>query len=239
MLRLDLTLESVMNVALDDALIETAENSDSHAEVLRLWEQEQPIVVIGRSSPLGSEVNHEYCDANSIPIVRRVSGGQSVVVGKGCLVFALLLDMRLRPELNMLDQAHQSVMLRMQDALAAVGVETEMQGTCDLTFEGRKFSGNAVRKRRNWMLYHGTVLCDFDLSLIANCLGTPARQPDYRGQRTHDQFVTCVPVSTQAVAEAIAKQWQATDAFVDPPLDLARQLVSEKYSTQEWLEKVK
>ncbi len=239
LLRLDLTLDPAMNVALDDALIEAAENAVDHPEVLRFWELGTPMVVIGRSSPLGSEVNHAYCERHSIPVFRRISGGQSIVTGPGCLMFALLLDMRLRPELEMLDLAHQSVMQNMQRALAKVGVETKMEGTCDLTIDGRKFSGNAVRKRRHWMLYHGTVLCDFDLSLISNCLGEPARRPEYRGQRSHDQFVTCVAVSTQAVADAIAERWDAKDPFDDPPLDLARQMVSEKYATRQWLEKVK
>jgi len=239
LLRLDLTLEPLLNVSLDDALIETAESSESHPEVLRFWEQDKPMVVLGRSSPLGTEVNHGYCERNSIPVVRRVSGGQSIVTGPGCLMFALLLDMRLRPELEMLDLAHQIVMQNMQVALTNLGIQTEMKGTCDLTFEGRKFSGNAVRKRKNWMLYHGTVLCEFDLSLVSNCLGTPSRQPDYRSQRSHEEFVTCIPVSTQAVANAIAEQWQASKSLEDVPLDLAKKLVSEKYATCEWLEKVK
>ena len=238
MQRLDLTLDAVMNIALDDALIETAENVDDHPEVLRFWEPEDPIVVIGRSSPLSTEVNHEFCRDNQITVVRRVSGGQSIVAGPGCLMYALLLDMRLRPELRSLDQAHRIVIEAMQEAISSLGVETQMQGTCDLTFNGRKFSGNAVRCRRNWMLYHGTVLCDFDLDLIENCLGTPIRQPEYRQQRSHADFVSRIPVSTRAVADALAQQWQATDRFEAVPIELAESLKQEKYLTEEWLAKV-
>ena len=57
---LKLTLESaVASIALDEALLESAELNDGSAEVLRLWEPRVPAVVVGRSSPVEKEVNLE------------------------------------------------------------------------------------------------------------------------------------------------------------------------------------
>lgn len=239
MKRLDLTLSPAMNLALDDALVESAEATEAHPEVLRLWEPTSPMVVIGRSSPLAMEVKLDFCKSNNVDVFRRISGGQSVVTGPGCLMYAVLLDYRLRPELRMLDQAHQFVMDQMQTALSSIGIDTEMQGTCDLTFDGRKFSGNALRCRRNWFLYHGTILLDgFDLDLIANCLGNPRRKPEYRGDRSHRDFVTTIPASAADVRTALVKQWNATEEFATPPLAEAETLVETKYNDPEWLTKV-
>ena len=236
---LDLTLSPVLNLALDDALIESAETSDSHPEVLRLWEPTSPIVVLGRSSPLAMEVNVDLCQSENIPIYRRISGGQSIVTGPGCLMYAVLLDYRIRPQLRMLDKAHEFVMSQLGSALATIGIETKMQGTCDLTFEGRKFSGNALRCRRNWFLYHGTIILkSFDLSLISKCLGTPKRQPDYRESRSHEEFVTSVPANVDELRTALIKQWNATNVFDNPPIDLAETLVASKYNDSDWLNKV-
>ena len=48
---LDLTLDSpAENLALDEALLEQAE-ADGPQEVLRLWEPESPLVVMGRRWP--------------------------------------------------------------------------------------------------------------------------------------------------------------------------------------------
>jgi lipoate-protein ligase A len=185
------------------------------------------------------EVNQTYCDENDIPVFRRISGGQSIVTGPGCLMYAVLLDYRKRPELRMLDQAHSFVMLRMQAALDSIGVATKMEGTCDLTFGGRKFSGNALRCRRNWLLYHGTILCEgFDLSLIGKCLGDPKRRPDYRGDRSHDEFVTAIPMSPDAVKAAIAQQWNAVEQLKSVPVGLAEKLAIDKYASPQWLAKV-
>lgn len=236
---LDLTLSPVLNLALDDALIETAETTDSYPEVLRLWQPESPMVVIGRSSPLAMEVNLDYCGANNIPVFRRISGGQSIVTGPGCLMYAVLLDYRSRPELRMLDRAHEFVMSQLRAALESVGIETKMQGTCDLTFEGRKFSGNALRCRRNWFLYHGTIILNqFDLGLVSNCLGKPKRQPDYREGRSHESFVTAIPANATDVKEALVKQWNASKVFENPPTELTEKLAAEKYSDPAWLCKI-
>jgi len=239
MQRLDLTLTSALNLALDDALLETAESSDAHPEILRLWEPTSPMVVIGRSSPLNSEVNLDYCQTNDIPVFRRISGGQSIVTATGCLMYAVLIDYRKRPELRMLDRAHDFVTQHLKAATADLGLETELNGTCDLTYNGRKFSGNALRCRRNWFLYHGTILLkDFDVDLISRCLGQPKRQPDYRQQRSHAEFVTTVPVTAAEFKTALAKQFDATATAESVPLELARQLATEKYSDPQWLAKV-
>ena len=236
---LDLTLSPVLNLSLDDALIESAEASETYPEVLRLWEPESPMVVLGRSSPLAMEVNLDFCRKENIPVFRRISGGQSIVTGPGCLMYAVLLDYRKRPQLRMLDKAHAFVMNKLQAALDFIDIETEMQGTCDLTYSGRKFSGNALRCRRDWFLYHGTIILEsFDLSLIQNCLGEPKRQPDYREGRSHDEFVTSIPADTKALKAALAKQWNATELFEHPPIELAEKLGDEKYNDRDWLHKV-
>lgn len=237
---LDLTLSPVLNLALDDALLETAEASESHPEILRFWEPESPMVVIGRSSPLAMEVNLEYCKANDIPVFRRMSGGQSIVTGPGCLMYAVLLDYRKRPQLRMLDKAHEFVMNKLSNSLGSIGIETEMKGTCDLTFRGRKFSGNALRCRKNWFLYHGTIILEtFDLNLITNCLGDPKRQPDYREGRSHQNFVTAIPGLPAIMKMELAKQWNATESHLYPvPIEMAKQLAAEKYNDPAWLAKV-
>lgn len=239
MKRLDLTLSPILNLALDDALIENAEATDSGEEALRFWEPSTPMVVLGRSSPLSTEVNQDFCRRHEIPVFRRISGGQSIVTDSGCLMYAVLLDYRTRPQLRLLDRAHAFVIQHLQSALASIDFQTNMEGTCDLTFEGRKFSGNALRCRRNWLLYHGTILCEnFDLSLLPNCLGQPKRRPEYRGTRSHEEFVTTIPASTQQVKEALANAWKAAGDLPFVPMDLAAKLGREKYATHDWLKKV-
>lgn len=226
------------NLALDEALIEIAENTEDHPEVLRLWEPETNFVVIGRSSSFSGEVNHDYCTEHNIPVFRRVTGGASIVTGPGCLMYGVLLDYRRRPELRMLDQAHEFVMNKMADAVGSLGIETEVEGICDLTINHRKVSGNSLRCKRNWMLYHGTMICDFDKSLIGKCLAWPKRTPDYRKQRTHEDFVGSIPTTTRKLGDAIRRQWNTNGIFSSGLQAEVRSLALEKYSSRPWNEKV-
>ena len=237
---LNLTLASpAENLALDEALIESAEHTDNHPEVLRLWEPPENFVVIGRSSSYSGEVNHGYCKANNIPVFRRVTGGASIVTGPGCLMYGLLLDYRRRPELRLLDQAHQFVMQNMAAAVGRLGIETRIEGICDLTIDHRKVSGNSLRCKRNWMLYHGTMICNFDRSLIGKCLDWPKRTPDYRADRTHDDFVGSIPSTTRKLGDAIRRQWKTDTIFGPWPESKMQSLACEKYTSQAWHEKVK
>ena len=239
MLLLELTFDDpVTNVAYDEALLEQAESNDSHPEVLRLWESPQPLVVLGRSSPYAKEVAQEFCRQQGIGFVRRCSGGQSIVAGPGCLMYAVLLDYRKRPELRMLDVAHQFVMGQMQQALSQVGIETQIEGTSDLTLGGRKVSGNSMRCKRNWMIYHGTMIYQMDLDLIANCLGDPVRQPDYRSGRDHRSFLNQLPVEGSILRQAIARQWQAAPGSVEVLEKDLVEMMESKYLTATWNEKV-
>ncbi len=239
MKRLDLTLHSpAENLALDEALVETADATKRHDELLRLWEPNETFVVIGRSSPLEKEVNVAWCTKQKIKMFRRASGGASIVTGPGCLMYAVLLDLKKRPHLRMLDQAHAKVMETMKSALSSLGIETQIEGTCDLTIGGRKVSGNSLRVKRNFLIYHGTMICDFDTRTITQCLGTPVRQPDYRANRSHDQFVASIPAKTDQLRVAIANAWEAEQTTTEWPEELTQKLTAEKYRCEQWLRRV-
>lgn len=157
--------------------------------ILRVWEPQQVAVVVGRGSQVQQEVNVPFCQQHQIPIFRRHSGGASIVTGPGCLMYAVVIDYAQHPTLRDLTSAHRFVMNKIQAAVARLVSGVEVQGICDLTLDDRKCSGNSLKVGKHHFLYHGTLLYDFDLSLLQQCLLTPPRQPDYRAQRSHADFV--------------------------------------------------
>jgi lipoate-protein ligase A len=216
---LNVTLDTAeTNVALDEALLAAAEDRALPGEVLRLWESREPAVVQGRSSP-DSEVRSRVCQADGVPVVRRASGGASVAIGPGCLMYAVVLDLEQRPELKAIDRAHRFVLARLAGACSSIAAGVEIAGTSDLVLVDpaggppRKFSGNSLRVKRRHLLYHGTILYDFPLERIERWLGKPARQPTYRALRGHGAFVTNVPATRAAIESALVEAWQATHAL--------------------------
>lgn len=232
---LDLTLDTpAANLALDEALLETADESDADYEVLRIWESPQPAVVIGRASRVADEVDVSGCQDRGIPILRRCSGGAAVVIGPGCLMYSMVLSTRRQPELQQITAAHRYALGVVSAALQPLAPGVRAQGTSDLTCGDRKFSGNSMRVRRSHILYHGTVLYDFPMDLVPACLRTPPRQPEYRMGRAHADFVRNLPVSRTAVTAALVAAWHAHENLVSWPRDKTRMLVQTRYSQASW-----
>src|SRR6056297_1386937 len=127
-------------------------------EWLRLWTFDRPVLVLGRSSKVASEVSAEACESAGVPVLRRCSGGASIVGGPGCLMYSVVLSLDRRPAVRKIDEAHRWVMGRLLAAVTRQLPGATWQGTCDLVWEGRKFSGNSLRLARRHLLYHGTIL---------------------------------------------------------------------------------
>ena len=231
---LDLTLDlPEANLALDEALLESVEAAPEGPEWLRIWEMPSPVVVVGRSTQVHQEVNLPACQRRGIPVLRRCSGGTSVVVGPGCLLYSVVLSYQQRPELRHLDVAHRFVMERIQSAVNAF-VSTTIEGICDLAIEGKKCSGNSVRCKRTALLYHGTLLYDFSVPMIQELLGEPPRQPDYRQSRSHQDFLTTIPATADQLKSALIDAWQASEALPQWPCDRTEQLIAERYGDPAW-----
>ncbi len=98
----------------------------------------------------------------------------------------------------------------------------------------RKFSGNSLRVKRRHLLYHGTLLFDFDLELIARCLKHPPREPDYRAGRPHAEFVANLPATREQLRTALESSWQATTALAPWPRERTAALMEQKYGRDEW-----
>lgn len=232
---LELTLpQAAHNIALDEALLEEAEARGDEHEVLRIWESPQPVVVIGRSSRIAEEVDLARCQQRQIPVIRRSSGGASIVAGPGCLMYAVVLSYAKRPQLTKLDEAHRTVLEPLAAALARYVPGVVKAGTSDLALAGQKFSGNSLRCKRSHLVYHGTLLYDFPLGTVAELLKTAPRQPEYRQGREHADFVRNLPIARDDLYAAVREAFPTTGTLEDWPRALTEQLVAERYSQSEW-----
>src|SRR5947208_7670323 len=109
---LDLTFPTpAENLACDEALLDWCDAGDG-TEVLRFWEPQQHFVAVGYSNRVEREVNVEACRELGIPILRRCSGGGTVLQGPGCLNFSLILRIDSDPALQTVTGTNRFVMER-------------------------------------------------------------------------------------------------------------------------------
>jgi lipoate-protein ligase A len=151
-------------------------------------------------------------------------------------MYAVVLGYDRHPHLRAIDAAHAHVLGLLAGELNRYLPGVQCAGTSDLAIEGRKFSGNSLRCRRDHFLYHGTLLYDFRLSLLDELLLMPPRLPEYRRGRSHGQFVANLSLSARVLRQAVAHAFAANAAVTCWPEETVRRLAAEKYSRAAWNE---
>jgi lipoate-protein ligase A len=204
---LDLTLPTPEeNLALDEALLDEVDEQDG-APVLRFWESERLFVVLGASSRRIDDVDVTACEQDEVPVLRRASGGGTVLQGPGCLSYAFVLPLQLHPSLATVRNTNQFVLERVAGALRRWEPTIAFRGISDLAIDEMKVSGNAQRRTRGALLIHGTILHAMPAAVISRYLRHPVRQPEYRRNRAHGLFLRTIDAQPQDIKHAIAEAW--------------------------------
>lgn len=222
------------NLACDEALLELCESGEENG-VLRVWEPANYFVVMGYSNRVSNEVNVAACHEQSIPILRRFTGGGTVVQGPGCLNYALAVRNEAGGIPADLTDSYRFVLGRHLALFQGYVAEPiQIQGISDLAIGGRKFSGNAQHRKRLCSLFHGTLLLRFDISMIARCLPMPSKQPAYRESRPHEAFLANLSVAPTDARQALRAAWQAAETLREVPSNRIDSLVRDRYSNHAW-----
>lgn len=231
----DLTLPTpAENLACDEALLNWAE-AHGGPGVLRFWESTQPFVVLGYANKVREEVDVEASRKLQVPILRRCSGGGAVLQGPGCLNYSLVEKVDAAGPRPSIGSTNDFVMQRHARALAGLLARpVTVEGVTDLALDRLKFSGNAQRRRQSWFLFHGTFLLEVNFDLLDRLLPLPARQPAYRQNRSHADFLTRLDLSPDVIKAALSQAWDAHQPREDIPQAEIARLASEKYSTAAW-----
>ena len=255
---LDVTLPSVeQNLALDEALLELAHEGLVTRAYVRTWMAAEPVVVLGSSSRVDEELDRLVCEAAGVRVVRRPSGGATVVLGPGCLMWSVVtphptgvpaveaihaamldpLAAAINAALPAVDRDGCRRVSRRGTsdlAISGPGGDERVHGECDCDLPERKVSGNALRVRRHGVLYHGTLLDSFDLALVSRVLRHPPREPDYRSQRSHRDFLANLELGRDALEAIVRTAFNATLVQSDWPSDRVTRLVAERYAANDW-----
>src|SRR3989338_2273939 len=97
------------NILFDEALLALAEQGKG-GEVLRFWESLTTFIVLGRIGKVEEDIYIENVARDEVMVLRRSSGGGTVVQGKGCLNFSLILVKDRDPSLNDLRKSYRDIL---------------------------------------------------------------------------------------------------------------------------------
>ncbi len=172
------------NIAFDESVARSAFSTGRR--LLRFWWGGPAAVVMGSSERAEQAVNSEACEQLGVEVLKRCTGGGTVLQTSGVLNYSLVTPAPDR--LDLMAGFRQGTDL-IRALLEAFGIAGGVQGTCDVAVAGRKISGNAQARRWKSLLVHGTLLVDFDFDLAEKVLPHPLREPEYRRARRHRDFL--------------------------------------------------
>ena len=148
-----------------------------------MW-QVEPTVIFGRNQLIDTEVDVEYCRANSIEMDRRKSGGGCVYADRDNLMLSYVT-----PASNV-NLTFNRYMLMVEHLLQKLGVNAKTTGRNDILIDGKKVSGNAFYHLPGRSIVHGTMLYDTDLERMVRSTTPSDAKLKSKGVESVRQHVT-------------------------------------------------
>ena len=148
-----------------------------------MW-QVEPTVIFGRNQLIDTEVDVEYCRANSIEMYRRKSGGGCVYADRDNLMLSYVT-----PASNV-NFTFNRYMLMVEHLLQQLGVNAKTTGRNDILIDGKKVSGNAFYHLPGRSIVHGTMLYDTDLERMVRSTTPSDAKLKSKGVESVRQHVT-------------------------------------------------
>ena len=82
---------AIENIAADEFLLNEVNNGRYNNGICRLWESNEYFVVLGLSKKVNDDVHKATCMQNDISILKRCSGGGTILQGPGCFNYGYIL----------------------------------------------------------------------------------------------------------------------------------------------------
>lgn len=204
-----------------------------------LWRNESSVIV-GKNQNTLSEINLDYIKENSIPVVRRLSGGGAVFHDLGNINFTFIAN----NNDNFSDFKRFTTPII--ELLKSLDINAEFSGRNDLLIDGYKFSGNAQYNYKNKVMHHGTLLFSSKISNLSNALNVKPIKFEGKSVKSVKSRVTNISEHLKEAMDILefkdlimnylSKTNIDNKSYTLSDLDVhnINKLVDEKYSTWDW-----
>ncbi len=215
---------------------------------LRIWEWNEPAVVIGSFQSVSNEVDPENAARFGIPVVRRISGGGAMFMEAGSIItYSLYAPTELVQGMSFAESyAYLDDWVLV--ALRSLGIEATYQPLNDIASPAGKIGGAAQKRLADGaVLHHVTMSYDIDAEKMVQVLRIGREKLSDKGTKSAQKRVDPLRSQTGMPREAIIERMVETfrslhglhdDEITPEEYARAEQLVAEKFSTDEWLYRV-
>lgn len=183
-------LSGAMNMALDEVLLDSVQAGTS-PPVVRLYRWQPQAVTLGYSQRGAGQVNPEFCKAEGIDIVRRLTGGRAVLHDQE-VTYSVISRQEGLFSFGILEN-YRTIAEVLLHCLKRVGLNAELVGrhagttnnsmveksACftapsqfEITCSGKKICGSSQKREQDSFLQHGSIPVNIDLHKLFCALNT-------------------------------------------------------------------
>ena len=236
-----------MHVALDQVIPEEVA-AGRRGPVFRIWEWEDPLVVIGSFQSVRNEIDSDALERHGMSVVRRVSGGGAMFMeGGNCITYSLVVPTSLVEGLSF-EQSYRFLDDWVFEALREVGVDAHYVPLNDITSPKGKIGGAAQKRFASGVvLHHVTSSYDIDADKMLDVLRIGREKLSDKGTKSANKRVDPMRSQTGMTREAIIESFLATfrrrydtveSEYRPEELARAEELMAQKFRNPEWTYRV-
>lgn len=174
-----------------------------------IWQPPHLSIVLGQSSDPEKSVYQDAVVSDRIPIYRRPSGGEAVILSPDTLAISILSrEDKFNSPMIYFNNYNEAICR----ALTTLGVrDLRLNGYSDISIGDKKISGSSIYRSRGRVFYHAVLNVSLSPGVIERYLRHPSREPDYRRRRPHRHFVTSLKhqgfdISITILQKALSRQ---------------------------------
>ena len=169
----DDSVSASFGLAADDCLAGRVGAGESEP-TLRLYTYRSHCALVGRFQNLDNEVYREYCQAHSVALNRRPTGGGAIIMGADQLGVGLMLPGRGDESYSRARELMAQFSAGVVNGLRSLGVAASFRRKNDIEVNGRKIVGLGIyRAPSGGLLFHASLLVGLDIPLMLRVLKTP------------------------------------------------------------------
>jgi lipoate---protein ligase len=153
-----------------------------------VWIPNETCIVMGRSNNSVDSLFTEDVVADNIPVYKRPSGGEAVVLSNKMVVLSIAVE---QTDFKSGKSYFKDYNTKIISVLKNLGIEDlGYKGISDITINDLKILGSSIYQNKFIVFYHAVLNVGESVSLIDKYLKHPVREPDYRKNRNHKDFIT-------------------------------------------------
>ena len=243
---------AAMNMAIDEAILIT--RKETPTPTLRFYDWANPAFSFGYFQNIASDVDVQACRQEKIELVKRMTGGGTVLHGWD-LTYSLILP-RYSGEKSV-SQMYQQIGKNLVNAFVKLGIPASLncisknqsnssQNLClidlaenDVLLNNKKIAGVSVRRNRNGILFQGYISLDMPPNPILKRVSKHPEIQEMLCEKSAAINTDRRSIKRRSLIQAICETYEIGITFNSGKLsqierEQAETLVRTKYATAAW-----